>query len=163
MGEIGLPQPEEVSGNEKDDAMGAYLMMFASWAIGLPFPLFNLVAAMIYFFLNGRESRYVAFHAYQSLLSQIPVTLLNAGALGWLVAILLSNFDFSSGFLIYALIVAAANLLYVVFSVVALIRARRGEIYYLSIFGSISFARYYGPNAIALQKRQNRPPRGFED
>ncbi|HUX21553.1 MAG TPA: DUF4870 domain-containing protein, partial [Spirochaetia bacterium] len=112
MGEIGLPQPEEVSGNEKDDAMGAYLMMFASWAIGLPFPLFNLVAAMIYFFLNGRESRYVAFHAYQSLLSQIPVTLLNAGALGWLVAILLSNFDFSSGFLIYALIVAAANLLY---------------------------------------------------
>jgi uncharacterized membrane protein len=160
MSEIVLPQPDEVSTNEKDDAMGAYLMMFASWAIGLPLPLFNLVAALIYFSLNGRESRYVAFHAYQSLLSQIPVTLLNAGALGWLLAILFSNFGFSLGFFIYLLFVVAANLLYVVFSVVALVRARRGEMYYLSVFGTISFARYYGPNAILMAKRQNRPPTG---
>jgi len=160
--EIVLPQPEEISENEKDDAMGAYLMMFASWAIGLPLPLFNLVAALIYFFVNGRDSRYVAFHAYQSLLSQIPVTLLNAGALGWLIVVLVSPARFSTVFLIYLIGVAVANCLYLIFSIVALIGARRGEIYYIPLFGAMAFSRYYGKHAAPLEKPRNRAPKGFD-
>ena len=34
--------------------MGAYLMMFASLAIGLPIPLVNLIASVIYFLVNRR-------------------------------------------------------------------------------------------------------------
>jgi len=33
---ISLPQPDEIPEREKEDAMGAYLMMFASLAIGSP-------------------------------------------------------------------------------------------------------------------------------
>ena len=161
MYEIVLPQPEEISENEKDDAMGAYLMMFASWAIGLPLPLLNLVAAVIYFFVNGRESRYVAFHAYQSLLSQIPVTLLNAGALGWLIAVVVSPARFSALFLIYLVAIAVANCLYLIFSIVALVRARRGEIYYIPLFGLMAYSRYYGRHAAPLDKPRNRVAKGL--
>ena len=49
---IALPQPHEIPTREREDAMGAYLMMFAAWGAGLPLPLLNLVAAIIYFFIN---------------------------------------------------------------------------------------------------------------
>jgi len=68
---IRLPQPDELSEREKDDAMGAYLMMFATWVVGLPLPVLNLIAAVIYFYVNKKSSRFVAFHALQSLLSQV--------------------------------------------------------------------------------------------
>ena len=87
--EIKLPQPDEISNREKEDAMGAYFMMFAAWAIGFPLPILNLVAAVIYFFVNKKNSRFIAFHALQSLLSQIPVTLVNVGFIAWLAGILL--------------------------------------------------------------------------
>jgi len=53
--------------------MGAYLMMFATLAVGLPLPLINLVAAFIYLYINRKTSRFVHFHALQSLYSQIPL------------------------------------------------------------------------------------------
>ena len=45
---IALPQPHEIPKRDREDAMGAYLMMFAAWGAGLPLPLLNLLAAIIY-------------------------------------------------------------------------------------------------------------------
>ena len=81
-GRIRLPQPEEIAEREKEDAMAAYLMMFASLAIGLPIPLVNLIASFIYFFVNRKSSPFVAFHSLQALLTHVPVVLLNAGLVG---------------------------------------------------------------------------------
>ena len=33
---IALPQPHEIRNGEREDAMGAYLMMFAAWGAGSP-------------------------------------------------------------------------------------------------------------------------------
>lgn len=159
MNEVHLPQPHEVGDIEKDDAMGAYFMMFVSWAVGLPLPTLNLIAAWIYFALNSRTSRYVAFHAYQSLLSQIPVTLLNTGTAAWLLTLFFTDFETLPGFLVYLSFVAAANILYIILSVVALVRARRGETFYIPIFGKLSYRRYYGLNAISMNRgTPNSPP-----
>ena len=54
---IALPQPDEIPKREREDAMGAYLMMFAAWGARLPLPLLNLLAAVIYFFTNKKPSR----------------------------------------------------------------------------------------------------------
>ena len=75
-----LPQPEDMETREKEDAMGAYLMMFASIGAGLPLPIINLIASIIYFILNKSKSRFVKFHSHQSLLSQIPTSLMNSVA-----------------------------------------------------------------------------------
>ncbi|MBT3421771.1 MAG: DUF4870 domain-containing protein, partial [Bacteroidetes bacterium] len=83
-----LPQPDQIADREKEDAMGAYFMMFASMAIGLPLPILNLVASIIYYYLNKAKGRFVRFHTLQSLLSQLPLTLLNAGGIFWLIRIL---------------------------------------------------------------------------
>jgi uncharacterized membrane protein len=161
--EFPIPQPDEITEREKEDAMGAYLMMFASLGLGFPLPLVNLVASIIYFAINRRKSRFVAFHALQSLLSQLPVSLLNAGLVGWLATILFTNLHFPDGFFAYLVFVAILNVLYIVFSVVALMKARKGQFYYMPVFGRLCFAAYYGPKARSLQKpvEPNRPPQGF--
>ncbi|MCH8330385.1 MAG: hypothetical protein IH946_03240, partial [Bacteroidetes bacterium] len=47
-----LPQPDDIPTREREDAMGAYLMMFAAVAAGLPLPIINLIAAIIYYYVN---------------------------------------------------------------------------------------------------------------
>ena len=102
-----LKQPDELTKREKEDAMGAYLMMFASIGAGLPLPIINLIAAVIYYFINKSNSRFVQFHALQSLLSQFPTSIINAVAVFWAAQIyLFDNLEMNDtfkGYLIMAL------------------------------------------------------------
>ena len=54
-----LEQPDELSTRQKEDAMGAYLMMFAALGAGLPLPIINLIAAVIYYYINKSASSVV--------------------------------------------------------------------------------------------------------
>ena len=89
-----IPQPTEISEREKEDAMGAYLMMFASAALGLPFPIFNLIASVIYYFVNKSKGRFVQFHSLQSLYSQLPVSILNSILVIWALVNWIKNHPF---------------------------------------------------------------------
>jgi uncharacterized Tic20 family protein len=161
--EIKLLQPHEIADAEKDDAMGAYLMMFAAWAVGLPLPVLNLIAAVIYFYVNRKTSRFVAFHALQSLLSQIPVTLINVAFIAWLIRNLITGAAYQQGFFILLALMAGSNILYLIFSIAALVRAKKGNFFYFPLFGRAAFARYFGPNAVSLEAspRENKPPEGY--
>jgi uncharacterized membrane protein len=161
---IRLPQPEEISQREKDDAMAAYLMMFASLAVGLPFPFINLIASIVYYIVTRKTSPFVAFHGLQSLLFHVPVTLVNAGAIAWFLASLFGGPHFSGIFIAYVLFAAAINVLYIVLSIIALIAAHKGRFYYMPVCGRIAFARWYGPRAGAPRQPpvwENKPPGGF--
>ncbi len=161
-----LPQPSEIPERQKEDAMGAYLMMFASLAIGLPIPLLNLVASVIYFFVNRKNGEFVAFHALQALLSHVPAVLLNAGVIGWLIGILVTppHDAFTPGFFFFLFFVVLVNLAWIIWSIVALVHARKGHFFYMPLIGRMCFARYYGPGAQsrkAAASWQNRPPEGL--
>jgi len=161
---IVLPQPEQITERERDDAMGAYLMMFASLAIGLPIPLVNLVASVIYFLVNRKTSPFVAFHAHQALLTHIPVVLLNAGVVAWLIVNLATQAGFHPGFFWYLFFTVAVNLAYIAWSIVALVHAHKGRFFYMPLVGRLSFGRYYGRKAEerrAPARWVNRPPEGF--
>jgi uncharacterized Tic20 family protein len=163
-GQIRLPQPEEITQREKDDAMAAYLMMFASLAVGLPFPFVNLIASFVYYIVTRKTSPFVAFHGLQSLLFHVPVTLLNAGAIGWSVAALFTGPHFPPVFFAYLLFTAAVNVLYIVFSIIALIAAHKGRFYYMPLFGRVAFARWYGRRETARRQApawENKPPEGY--
>lgn len=159
-----LPQPSEVSERERDDAMASYLMMFASLAVGLPVPLLNLVASVIYFLVNRKTSRFVAFHALQALLTHIPVVLLNAGLVGWVVANLVTRAGFWAPFRWYLVFTVLVNLAYIAWSIVALVRAHQGRFLYMPLIGRTCFGRYYGPRAEARRDPNrwvNKPPEGL--
>lgn len=157
-----LPQPEEISTREREDAMGAYLMMFASIGAGLPLPIINLIASVIYYYVNKGKSRFVRFHSLQSLISQLPTTLMNAGGVAWGVQIFFSReLEVNDLFIAYWVTAGLFNLLYFIFSIVAAIKARKGQMYYFLFFGKLAYHQVYlvrgeteaGPSI------QNLPPR----
>lgn len=122
--------------------MGAYLMMFAAFAVGLPLPVINLIAALIYYFVNRKKSRFIHFHCLQSFLSQIPTTLLNWGLLYWgLQVYFFHNHLESNFFFAYIVLVIIANLIYVIFSIVAAVKARKGNFYYFIFFGPYALTK----------------------
>ncbi len=157
-----LPQPEEITEREREDAMGSYLMMFAAVAIGLPLPIINLIASFIYYFLNRKKSRFVHFHALQALLSQIPTTVMNWGLVIWGVGIVIrDNWHLSPEFWAYAIFCGVATFIYFIMNIIAAFKARQGKMYYFLLFGkmaySTSFAIKPGDTATATEQ-VNRPP-----
>jgi len=154
-----LPQPDEIEVRVKEDAMGAYFMMFATAAMGLPLPILNMVAAIIYYFVNREKGRFVQFHTLQSLYSQIPVTLLNSGLVAWTIVNFVKDFDFSSIYWGYLVMTAAANLVYFIFSIVGAVKARKGIFYYFVFFGKIAYHQVYGIRSEQVSSSpRNRPP-----
>lgn len=138
-----LPQPDEVSSKERNDGMGAYLTMFATWAIGLPLPVINLIVALVYYAVNKHEGKFVRFHALHSLLAQIPVSLLNAGGIFWIIGCIVMKSTPNIYFLIYFLITVLVNIIYFIFSLIAASKARDGEYYYFVFFGKMAFDKVY--------------------
>ena len=144
-----LPQPHELSIYEKEDAMGSYLMMFAAWAVGLPLPTINIIAAVIYHFINAKKSKFVRFHSLQSMLSQIMIGAINAVCIFWGVSLFflekpLFKTDIVNnpflGFLITAILL---NLIYFALSVVSAIKAKKGLLFYMPLFGTFAYHQVF--------------------
>lgn len=165
-GRVKLPQPGEIEQRAKEDAMGGYLMMFAAWGIGLPLPFLGLIASLIYYFINKKTSRFVAFHTYQSLLFHAFVSVLNAAVVIWgIVAMLSEKISLGTAFYIYLIFAILWNLIYMIASIIACVKANKGQFYYFLVFGRMAFDKFYGQKALARQngtdRKENLPPQGF--
>lgn len=147
-----IQQPHDLPSKEKEEGMSAYFMMFASLAAGIPLPILNLVAAAIYYHTNKHKSRFVQFHSLQSLLSQLPVSLLNFGLVVWVIFLFRSDFDFSAWFVLYATVTAIFNFVYMIFSIIAAIKARNGRMYYFLFFGNYCYEKVYKVRIIEEEK-----------
>jgi uncharacterized membrane protein len=145
--------------------MAAYLMNFAAWGAGLPLPTLNLIAAAIYYFINRKGSRFVAFHCFQAFTSQLPTTLLNVVAVATFVDyVLILDRALPRFFWPYVVFAALMNLTYLGVSIYACVLAAKGRVYYFLVFGRWAYAKYYGPNAVSFDApavRPNLPPPGF--
>jgi len=162
---VTLPQPDQITEREKEDAMGAYLMMFAAVAVALPLPVVNLIAAIVYYYVNRSKSRFVHFHSLQSLISQLPTTLLNWGLLYWSIRVWFFNsLEADDYFFGYFLTTVIANLLYLVFSIIGAVQARKGRMYYFLFFGKLSYELVFAKSSTLKYKgeetiiHQNSPP-----
>lgn len=154
-----VPQPHEIPVQIRESAMAAYLMMFVSLGAGLPLPFLNLVAAIAYFYFVKKKSSFVHFHALQSLLSQIPVSILNGIAVIWVIRTLILDLGFSQTLIGFLITVGVFNFIYIIFSVIAAVKSYNGRMYYFLFFGKMSYI-----SAFRMQEErepvavENQPP-----
>lgn len=166
-GKVILPQPNEIPEKEKQDAMGAYLMMFAGIAAGLPFPFLSLIASIIYFFIN-KKTRFVAFHSLQSLITQLPISIFNGFVVVWGIRLIFvyaqeNSYKYLHYYGIFVLFVILWNIIYIIYSLIACTYAYKGRFFYMILFGRIAYSVYYGKKAIEKDKKGattdiNSPP-----
>jgi uncharacterized membrane protein len=156
-----IPQPHEITTREREQSLAAYLMMFATAAAGLPLPFLNLVASFAYYYFTRSTSRFVRFHSFQSLISQFPISLMNGAAVFWGFRILFFDASFSDLYKGYLAVVVLANFVYVVFSLIAAIKAYKGRMFYFLFFGRVAYLRAFDSRLEVREavSHQNHPPR----
>lgn len=165
---------DSISNQEKNDALGAYLMMFVFLVVGIPFPFINLIAALVYCLVMCKKSRFVRFHAWQSFLSQIPITLLNSVLIITLVVRFIAIFKhnmaidwnmdisyggvgngtqdgrgvFSKNIIALIIFIILINIIYMIYSLIAAVKASQGKMHYFWFFGIWAFQLVYKKDTI---------------
>jgi Zn-dependent protease with chaperone function len=133
----------EISEREKEEASNAYLMGLMTGFVGLPLPIINLIACVLYFFLNKSKSRFGRFHIFQMVSSQLFLIALNSYALGWLIQIVFYGEKLSGYFWAYILTVLIFNISDFIANIIAAIEVRKGKLYSFLFFGSLAKFIYY--------------------
>lgn len=156
---LSIPQPEDIPIRMREDAMGAYLMMFAALAAGLPLPIINLIASLIYFYIHKNKGPFIKFHLLQSLYSQLITSAMNIVLVFWTVRIFFFESmvitDYYKG---YLAVVILANLLYFIFSVIAAVKARQGRFFYFLVFGKWAFHQAFIVKNKEVKTHTNKAP-----
>ena len=156
---ISIPQPQDIPIRIREDAMGAYLMMFAALAAGLPLPILNLIASLIYFYIHKDKGPFIKFLLLQSLYSQLITSVMIIILVFWTVRIFFFKTmivtDYYKG---YIAVVVLANLLYFIFSVFAAVRARQGRFFYFLVFGKWAFHQAFKVKESEIKVPMNKSP-----
>lgn len=157
MSELKLPRPSEIDSKEKERAMAAYLTMFATTAMGLPFPFLNFFAAWTYHHYTKRTSPFVSFHSYQSLISQFITSVFNGVVVVWAVLCFIGD-NFTDAFFAFLILAVVVNLMYLILSIIAAVKAYKGKMFYFFFFGKVAFKRGYRSYEESKEADFNKAP-----
>lgn len=117
----------KVSASESEKASNSYLMSVVALIAGLPLPVVNLIATLIFFLAYRRASYFVRWHCTQALLSQVSVIFFNSFAFWWTIDIFFGDRQIDNSYIAYMLTILLLNLMEFIATIIAAIRTRRGE------------------------------------
>lgn len=80
-----------------EQASNAYLMSLVAVIAGLPLPIVNVIASVIFYSAKRKAPYIVRWHALQSLLGQILIMPFNSVAFWWTFRIIFANFSITTG------------------------------------------------------------------
>lgn len=78
-----------------EQASNAYLMSLVAVIAGLPLPIINVIASLIFYSAKRKAPYIVRWHALQSLLGQIIIMPFNSVAFWWTFRIIFADFTFT--------------------------------------------------------------------
>lgn len=128
-------QPAE---HETRKAAYSYIMSLIALAGGMPLPILNFLATLI-FYLGKRKSTYfVRWHAIQALYSQLSLLLLNSGGVYWTLNIVFGNYTVTNAFVAYLIIVIVANVTEFVATIISSVNINKGQHVEWWLYGALT-------------------------
>lgn len=124
--------------HEAETASNSYLMSLVVLIVGLPLPIINLVAAVIFFLANRRGSYFVRWHCTQSLLSQLSLLFMNSSGFWWTVSIILGHEEVTSRYIAYILTILLFNISEFIATLYSAIKTRKGQHVEWWFYGSLT-------------------------
>ena len=112
---------------EAERASNSYLMSVMALIVGLPLPIVNLVATLIFYLANRKSTHYVRWHCTQALLSQATVLVMNSASMWWTLSILFDEMRISNAYIAYIITVLVFNLSEFILTVYTAIKVRKRE------------------------------------
>ena len=117
-------QPGE---HEAESASGSYLMSLIVIMIGLPLPIVNLIATVIFFLGNRKSSYFVRWHCTQALLSQLSLLFINSFGFWWTISILFTEESITSPYIAYLFTAILFNIAEFIATIYTAIQTRKGK------------------------------------
>jgi hypothetical protein len=111
---------------EAEKASNSYLMSVIAIIVGLPLPIINLIATLIFFLSNLKGTLFVRWHCTQALLSQFSLLIINSLGFWWTISVIFRKAQATNEFFAYIAVVLLFNLVEFVATVYTAIQTRKG-------------------------------------
>ncbi|MCL3781447.1 hypothetical protein EMN47_13735 [Prolixibacteraceae bacterium JC049] len=112
--------------HEAEKASSSYLMSLIALIAGLPLPIINLLATLIFYLGNRKGTYFVRWHCTQALLSQFSVLFINSYGFWWTISILFSSQCITNSYISYIIAIAIFNITEFIVTIYTAIQTRKG-------------------------------------
>lgn len=112
--------------HESEKASNSYLMSLIAFIAGLPLPIINLIATVIFYLGNRKGTYFVRWHCTQALLSQLSVLMMNSAGFWWTISIIFTDESISSNYIAYIFTVIIFNITEFIATIYTAIKTRKG-------------------------------------
>ena len=124
--------------HEAEKASNSYLMSLIALIVGLPLPIINLIATLIFYLGNRKGTYFVRWHCTQALLSQFSVLFINSYGFWWTVSIIFSNQSITNNYIAYMITIFIFNLTEFIATIYTAIQTRKGIHVEWYFYGSLT-------------------------
>ena len=112
--------------HEAETASNSYLMSLIAIIVGLPLPIINLIATLIFYLSNRKSTYFVRWHCTQALLSQLSMLFINSYGFWWSVSIIFTKETITSNYIAYLIAAIIFNLTELIVTIYTAIKTRKG-------------------------------------
>lgn len=124
--------------HEAESASNSYLMSLIAIIIGLPLPIVNLIATLIFFLSNRKSTLFVRWHCTQALLSQISLLFINSFGFWWSISIIFTDDIITNKYIAYMMVVIIFNITEFIATIYAAIQIRKGKHVKFWFYGTLT-------------------------
>lgn len=97
--------------SELERASNSYLMSLVAVLGGLPLPIMNLLASVLFYFGNRNSTPFVKWHITQALLAQLTMFFFNTVGFWWTIYILFDDTKTTNYYIGYMITVVVFNII----------------------------------------------------
>ena len=112
--------------HEAEKASNSYLMSLIALIAGLPLPIINLIASLIFYLGNRKGTYFVRWHCTQALLSQLSMLFINSYGFWWTVSIIFGSQAVTNNYIAYIITAVIFNLTEFIATIYTAIQTRKG-------------------------------------
>ena len=112
--------------HEAEKASNSYLMSLIALIVGLPLPIINLLATLIFYLGNRKGTYFVRWHCTQALLSQLSMLFINSFGFWWTISIIFTEETITSKYIAYMIVALVFNLSEFIATIYTAIQTRKG-------------------------------------
>jgi uncharacterized membrane protein len=116
----------EPTEHEAEKASNSYLMSLIALIVGLPLPIINLIATLMFYVSNRKGTYFVRWHCTQALLSQLSMLLINSYGFWWTVSIIFTDETITDNYIAYLITALIFNLTEFIATIYTAVQTRKG-------------------------------------
>lgn len=113
--------------HELEKASNSYVMSLIAIMGGLPLPIINLIATLVFYIGNLKGTYFVRWHCIQALLSQLFLLPFNSVGFWWTISIIFTSESITNSYIAYILTIFIFNLTEFVGTIYTAVATRNGK------------------------------------